>query len=70
MSVELDDTGAAFGKQFKRADRSGAVWALVIGDQEVESGEIILRPLLAKGEERRVQLDDFAQIVAFLKAAT
>ena len=28
-TIELDLTGAAFGKQFKRADRSGARWASV-----------------------------------------
>ena len=33
VAVELDGSGAAFGKQFKRADRCGAPWALVIGDQ-------------------------------------
>ncbi|MFM7548409.1 MAG: histidine--tRNA ligase, partial [Cyanobacteriota bacterium] len=35
LSVELDASGAAFGKQFKRADRSGAAWAAVLGDGEV-----------------------------------
>ena len=34
LRVELDDSGSAFGKQFKRADRSGARWALVLGDEE------------------------------------
>jgi histidyl-tRNA synthetase len=29
--VERDASGAAFGKQFKRADKSGAVWAAVVG---------------------------------------
>ena len=38
VAVELDGSGAAFGKQFKRADRCGAPWALVIGDQEAEQG--------------------------------
>ncbi|MFZ9173479.1 histidine--tRNA ligase, partial [Vulcanococcus sp.] len=36
LRVERDPSGAAFGKQFKRADRSGAPWAAVIGDGEVE----------------------------------
>ena len=31
LSVELDGSGSAFGKQFKRADRSGAPWALGVG---------------------------------------
>ncbi len=69
VSVELDGSGAAFGKQFKRADRSGAAWALVIGEEEVESGQILLTPLLVKGEEHRVALDDPAQILALLRTA-
>ncbi|MFO7629235.1 MAG: histidine--tRNA ligase, partial [Prochlorococcaceae cyanobacterium] len=31
LAVDLDLSGAAFGKQFKRAHRSGARWALVLG---------------------------------------
>ena len=31
--MELDGSGSAFGKQFKRADRSGARWALVLGEE-------------------------------------
>ena len=31
LTVELDGSGSAFGKQFKRADRSGAPWALGVG---------------------------------------
>lgn len=40
VSVDLDGSDAAFGKQFKRADRSGAAWAVVIGDEEVETGDV------------------------------
>ena len=43
--VELDLSGAAFGKQLKRADRSGAPWAVLIGDSEAEQGEVILKAL-------------------------
>ena len=39
LMVELDSSGAAFNKQFKRAGRSRATWALVIGDDEAERGE-------------------------------
>jgi histidyl-tRNA synthetase len=44
-AVELDLSGAAFGKQLKRADRSGAAWAVLIGDSEAEQGTAILKPL-------------------------
>ena len=68
LSVDLDDSGSAFGKQFKRADRRGARWALVIGDDEVERGELRLKPLQQSGEEGCVRLDDRETIVAILKS--
>ena len=45
LAVELDASGSAFGKQFKRADRSGAAWAAVLGDGELERGVVRLKPL-------------------------
>jgi histidyl-tRNA synthetase len=47
LAVEIDGSGAAFGKQFKRADRSGARWAVVIGDQEASEGVVVLKDLRA-----------------------
>ena len=70
MSVELDGSGAAFGKQFKRADRSGAAWAAVIGDEEAEAGQLRLKPLLADGEERFLALNDPDAVVAVLQTTT
>ena len=43
--VELDLSAAAFGKQFKRADRSGAHWAVVIGESEASEGVAVLKDL-------------------------
>ena len=48
LVVELDLSGAAFGKQFKRADRSGARWAAVIGDSEAAEGVAVLKDLRAE----------------------
>ncbi len=45
LVVELDSSGSAFNKQFKRAGRSRATWALVIGDDEAERGEARLKYL-------------------------
>ena len=68
LSVELDASGAAFGKQFKRADRSGARWALVLGDEEAERGEARLKPLQQQGEESAVAFAPVAAIVERLLA--
>ncbi|MEG3440239.1 histidine--tRNA ligase [Pannus brasiliensis CCIBt3594] len=43
FSVELDLSGSAFGKQFKRADRSGAIVCLILGDEEAEGGTVRLK---------------------------
>ena len=54
LAVELDLSGAAFGKQFKRADRSGASWAAVIGDSEAAEGVVVLKDLRGEQPERRL----------------
>ncbi len=49
-SVEVDLSSSAFGKQFKRADRSGAVVGLILGDAEAEADKVQLK-WLASGEQ-------------------
>lgn len=70
FSVEIDLSGSPFKKQFPRADRSGAVACLIIGDEEAESQSVKLKwmaskeqsaiaqsDLLEKAEELRCQID-------------
>ncbi|MGL5794945.1 MAG: histidine--tRNA ligase, partial [Waterburya sp.] len=57
LGVELDLSGSAFGKQFKRADRSGAVACLVIGDSEAENQTVNLK-WLASGEQQAIAQSD------------
>ena len=66
VAVELDGSGAAFGKQFKRADRCGAPWALVIGDQEAEQGCVRLKSLRAEADEQTLALDAIPALVEAL----
>ncbi|WP_370455640.1 histidine--tRNA ligase [Synechococcus sp. RSCCF101] len=65
LRVELDLTGAAFGKQFRRADRSGARWALVIGEEEAAAGRVRLKDL--RGEDPE-QLLEAAAAIARIQA--
>ena len=67
LRVERDPSGAAFGKQFKRADRSGAPWAAVIGDGEVDRGVVCLKPLREEGEEHELSLKELAAIQQLLE---
>jgi histidyl-tRNA synthetase len=54
LAAERDASGSAFGKQFKRADRSGAPWAAVIGDNEAADGVALLKDLRGEQPERRI----------------
>ncbi len=45
QTVEIDFTRANFSKQLKRADKSGARWAIMIGENEAKGGKIILKDL-------------------------
>jgi histidyl-tRNA synthetase len=63
FTVELDLSGSAFGKQFKRADRSGASACLVLGDTEAENKTVNVK-WLASGEQQSIaqnELLDFLQ---------
>jgi histidyl-tRNA synthetase len=66
LKVERDASGAAFAKQFKRADRSGAPWAAVIGDAEAAEGVALLKDLRGETPERRLAL---RQLVAQIPRA-
>ncbi|MBW4679066.1 MAG: histidine--tRNA ligase [Microcoleus vaginatus WJT46-NPBG5] len=60
FSVELDLSGSAFGKQFKRADRSGAKACLVLGDAEADSQTVQLK-WLATGEQSSLSQSDLLE---------
>ena len=54
--------GGSFKSQFKRADKSGAAWAMVFGAEEMVSGKVTLKPLRANEEQMtlsREELDVF-----------
>jgi len=56
--------GGNFKNQFKKADRSGAVFALVLGDGEVERGTLQVKPLRGEGEQAEVPLTEAAKYLA------
>lgn len=65
--VELDLSSSAFGKQFKRADRSGAVACLVLGDAEAANHTVNLK-WLASGEQQAIAQSELLSMTTELKA--
>ncbi len=57
LDVTLDSSSASFSKQFKRANRLMAGWAVVIGDNEANANEIILKNLHSKNKSNSDDTD-------------
>lgn len=73
LAVELDSSGASFGKQFKRADRCGAPWAIVLGNDEVFNGKVRLKKLHSPSDsssvkELLVSSSDLDELLALLRS--
>ncbi len=45
LKLQINIDGGSFKSQFKKADKSGADYAVIIGDDEAVRGEISLKPL-------------------------
>jgi histidyl-tRNA synthetase len=50
--------GGSFKSQFKKADRSGARYALVLGEGELGRGVLGVKPLREEGEQRDLTYDE------------
>ena len=59
VSADYDMMGRGVKAQMKYADKSGARFVVVIGDNELESGTAVLKNM-DTGEERSAALDDIA----------
>lgn len=51
LRVQINLGGGTFKNQFKRADKSGAAYAVILGDDEVARGTAAVKPLRAAGEQ-------------------
>ena len=60
VRIELNCGGGSFKSQFKRADKSGARFAVVLGDEELAQGTVGIKPLRGDGEQQTVPLADLA----------
>jgi len=64
IQVEMNLGGGSFKSQMKRADKSGAEFALILGEQELADGCVGLKPLRTTDEQSSVALDDLAETLA------
>jgi histidyl-tRNA synthetase len=75
LAVEIDLSGSAFGKQMKRADRSGAPLCLILGDEEAQNQTLQLKWLESGEQEVLAQsalierISDLQKKIMFSKPA-
>lgn len=50
--------GGSFKSQFKKADKSGALYALILGEDEVAAQRVGLKPLRGEGEQENIAWQD------------
>ena len=65
LRITVDAEAGSAKAKFRRADRSGAAYAIVLGDDEVSSGELTIKPMLeAGGEQVRVSIENAVQLLS------
>ncbi|MGD8787945.1 MAG: histidine--tRNA ligase [Burkholderiales bacterium] len=63
LAAILHCGGGSFKSQMKRADGSGARFAVIIGDDEAQSGLVSVKPLRGGGEQQQVTAEQAARII-------
>ena len=57
LQLEVNAGGGSMKSQLRRADRSGAALALLLGHEEVAAGEVTVKDLRGQAEQARVAMD-------------
>jgi histidyl-tRNA synthetase len=63
VAVAMNCGGGSFKAQMKRADGSGAAYAVIIGDDEAVAGDVTLKPLRELKEQARVAVSDLVALL-------
>lgn len=63
LSTMLHCSGGNFKKQFRRADKSGATLALVLGESEVQNNQVVVKHLLGEAEQQTIDVDNLIEHV-------
>lgn len=63
LSTMLHCSGGNFKKQFRRADKSGATLALVLGESEVQTNQVVVKHLLGAAEQQTIDVDNLIEHV-------
>ena len=65
LKLQVNCGGGSFKSQFKKADKSGAAFAIIIGEDEAQQELVALKPLRDQGEQSVL---NYAQLLATLSS--
>ncbi len=63
LAVILHCGAGSFKSQMKKADASGARYAVIVGDNEAQAGEVSVKPLRVLGQQAQVAVDVAAELI-------
>ena len=63
LRVTLHCGGGSFKSQMKKADGSGAAFAVIIGDNEAQAGQVMLKPLREQQEQQLLTPEQAGELI-------
>ncbi len=64
VGIQCHCGGGGFKSQMKKADRSGARYALILGEDEVAAGQVTVKPLREQHEQQQLNENEVAEWLA------
>ena len=61
LRLQVNAGGGSFKSQFKKADKSAALFALILGDDELAQQVVGFKPLRGQGEQQNIAWDALAE---------
>ena len=63
LRLMVNAGGGSFKSQLKRADKSAAAYAFILGESELEAQQIVIKPLLNNEPQQTILLNDLSDFI-------
>ncbi len=63
LSVVIHAGGGSFKSQMKKADRSAARFALILGDDECQANVIAVKPMAGEGDQVKISIQEAVKLI-------
>lgn len=58
IKLQVNCAGGSFKSQFKKADKSGAEYAIILAEDELSRGEVSIKPLRTNKEQMNISINE------------